>query len=133
MYSAKHTTHSPRKLQARLLSQHAFEPDDCCVLHLIHQLSRSKAAQRCSRDAAMARPESSRAATRWTIRLIPLFIFGAFGFAMYVVIAHLCGTYVRDSTRPSTISNEALPAVLCHTRLTRTQSTTSIGKDISMA
>lgn len=40
----------------------------------------------------MAIDPNSRNATRWTIRIIPFFIFGAFGFAIYTVVAHLCGT-----------------------------------------
>lgn len=47
----------------------------------------------------MARPISSQAATRWTIRIIPLFILGAFGFAKYVVIAHLCVNYIYRERR----------------------------------
>ena len=42
----------------------------------------------------MAIEPNSRNATRWTIRIIPFFIFGAFGFAIYAVVAHQCGTFL---------------------------------------
>lgn len=35
--------------------------------------------------------QSNRAATRWTVRLVPVFIVGAFGVATYAVVARLCG------------------------------------------
>lgn len=40
---------------------------------------------------------SNRAETRWAVRIIPFFITGAFGFATYAIVAHLCG---MDLPRP---------------------------------
>ncbi|CAM1501724.1 Fc.00g037080.m01.CDS01 [Cosmosporella sp. VM-42] len=37
---------------------------------------------------------SNRTGTWWTVRIIPFFIFGAFGFATYVVVPHLCVSYL---------------------------------------
>ena len=45
----------------------------------------------------MAQNVPSRAATRWAVRLVPVFIFGAFGYAKYAVVAHLCGTSAAAS------------------------------------
>lgn len=38
---------------------------------------------------------NNRTATKWTIRLIPFFIAGAFGFSIYVIVAHLCSMFAR--------------------------------------
>lgn len=43
-------------------------------------------------DAAMARTAvSNRAATRWTVRIIPFFIVAAFVLGTYAVVGRLCG------------------------------------------
>ena len=42
--------------------------------------------------AGLPGPEN---ATKWAIRIVPVFIFGAFGFAAYAVVAHLCGKAIR--------------------------------------
>lgn len=55
-------------------------------------------------DAAMPSQAPSRAAMRWTSRIVPVFIFVAFGYAIYAIIPYICG--MSSSPRP------ALPRVL---------------------
>ncbi|KAI1361214.1 DHHC palmitoyltransferase-domain-containing protein [Xylaria arbuscula] len=41
--------------------------------------------------------ESTRAATRWTTRIVPVFLAGAVAFATYVVVARVCFDYLLYS------------------------------------
>lgn len=67
--------------------------------------------QLCGRNAAMPRQRpNDRTATRWTIRIIPFFIFGCLALAKYAVIAHLCGAFPVQQAR---VSRTMLTLCLC--------------------
>lgn len=43
-------------------------------------------------NAAMPSQSQHRAVTRWTARIVPLFILCAFGYAVYAIVPYLCGS-----------------------------------------
>ncbi|KAF7563887.1 hypothetical protein G7046_g263 [Stylonectria norvegica] len=53
----------------------------------------------------MPRPISSnKAETRWTVRIIPFFIAGAFAFATFVVVPHLCVNYLYKRQKKTAVA-----------------------------
>ncbi|KAF4987585.1 hypothetical protein FDECE_15375 [Fusarium decemcellulare] len=53
----------------------------------------------------MPRPATSnRADTRWTVRVIPFFIFAALGYATYLVVAHLCVDYLLREKKKTAVA-----------------------------
>lgn len=54
-------------------------------------------------------PQSKLAATRWSIRIIPVCIFAAFGVATYVVPARLCSKTNHSCTQRFVATADTCP------------------------
>ncbi|KAJ6442242.1 palmitoyltransferase PFA5 [Purpureocillium lavendulum] len=72
------------------LHHHSFHLDSAILDPILHPT-----LPRGAHDAAMARTAvSNRAATRWTVRIIPIFIIAVFGLGTYAVAGRLCVQYL---------------------------------------